>query len=189
MKFKNDIEAAVAVLRNGGLILYPTDTVWGIGCDPTNEEAVQKIYNLKQRNEEKSMIILVGEEKEILNYSNESTPVIFDYIKGVHKPTTVIYDKAKNLASNLVNKDGSIGIRIVKDEFCKALIQAFGKAIVSTSSNISGYPAPSYFQDIDIAIKNGVDFVVQHRQDDLTIAAPSTVVKLADDGSILVIRP
>lgn len=187
--FAEDIENAVTVLQNGGLILYPTDTVWGIGCDPTNEQAVAKIYALKQRNEEKSMIILVAEEKEILQYTGETSPVIFDYIKGIHKPTTVIYEQAKNLATNLVNKDGSIGIRIVKDEFCKTLINAFGKAIVSTSSNISGYPPPSFYQDIDIEIKNGVDYKVQHRQDDLTEASPSTVIKLAQDGSIVVIRP
>ncbi len=189
MILTKDIENAVTVLKKGGLILYPTDTVWGIGCDPTNEAAVAKIYALKQRNEEKSMIILVAEEKEILQYTRETSPLIFDYIKGIHKPTTVIYEQAKNLAANLVNKDGSIGIRIVKDEFCKALINAFGKAIVSTSSNISGYPPPSFYQDIDIAIKNGVDYKVQHRQDDLRETSPSTVIKLAQDGSIVVIRP
>jgi len=189
MIFDEDIKTAVAVLKNGGLILYPTDTVWGIGCDATNEKAVEKIYALKQRNEEKSMIILVAEEKEILHYTGESTPVIFDYIKGVHKPTTVIYEQAQNLAKNLVNNDGSIGIRIVKDEFCQALLRAFSKAIVSTSSNISGYPPPSFFRDIDVAIKNGVDYIVQHRQDDLRVVSPSTVVKLAEDGTIKVIRP
>ncbi len=189
MIFNDDIEAAVAVLRSGGLILYPTDTVWGIGCDATNEKAVEKIYALKKRNEEKSMIILVADEQNILSYTKEATPVIFDYIKGIHKPTTVIYENARNLARNLVNKDGSIAIRIVRDEFCKALINTFGKAIVSTSSNISGYPPPAVFPDIDIAIKNGVDYIVQHRQDDLNIAAPSSVVKLAEDGSIKVIRP
>ena len=189
MIFNDDIEAAVAVLRSGGLILYPTDTVWGIGCDATNEKAVEKIYALKKRNEEKSMIILVADEQNILSYTKEATPVIFDYIKGIHKPTTVIYENARNLARNLVNKDGSIAIRIVRDEFCKALINTFGKAIVSTSSNISGYPPPAVFPDIDIAIKNGVDYIVQHRQDDLNIAAPSSVVKLAEDGSIKLIRP
>lgn len=189
MIFDEDIKAAVTVLKAGGLILYPTDTVWGIGCDATNKEAVNKIYALKNRNEEKSMIILVANEGDILQYTNEATPVIFDYIKGIHKPTTVIYEQAKNLATNLVNKDGSIAIRIVKDEFCQALLSAFSKAIVSTSSNISGYPPPAFFQDIDVVIKNGVDYIVQHRQDDLTAASPSSVVKLAADGTIQVIRP
>ncbi len=188
MGFLNDIENCLEVLKNGGTILYPTDTVWGIGCDATNEKAVEKIFAIKKRNEEKSMIILVTEETDILHYSNEPAPVIFDYIKGVHKPTTVIYEGARNLAKNLINKDSSIGIRIVQDPFCRELIRSFGKAIVSTSSNISGYPPPAFFEDIDIEIKSGVDYIVQHRQEDTTPALPSTVVKLSTDGSIKVIR-
>jgi len=189
MIFFDDIESCVDTLNKGGTILYPTDTVWGIGCDAGNEKAVEKIFAVKKRNEEKSMIILVADENDILNYTDDPTPVIFDYIKGVHKPTTVIYDGARNVAKNLINKDGSIGIRIVNDPFCKKLIQRFGRAIVSTSSNISGYPPPSFFEDIDIEIKNGVDYIVQHRQDDLTPATPSAVIKLEADGKIRVIRP
>ena len=189
MIFFDDIESCVDTLNKGGTILYPTDTVWGIGCDAGNEKAVEKIFAIKKRNEEKSMIILVADENDILNYTDDPTPVIFDYIKGVHKPTTVIYDGARNVAKNLINKDGSIGIRIVNDPFCKKLIQRFGRAIVSTSSNISGYPPPSFFEDIDIEIKNGVDYIVQHRQDDLTPATPSAVIKLQADGKIRVIRP
>ncbi len=189
MIFFDDIESCVDTLNKGGTILYPTDTVWGIGCDAGNEKAVEKIFAVKKRNEEKSMIILVADENDILNYTDDPTPVIFDYIKGVHKPTTVIYDGARNVAKNLINKDGSIGIRIVNDPFCKKLIQRFGRAIVSTSSNISGYPPPSFFEDIDIEIKNGVDYIVQHRQDDLTPATPSAVIKLQADGKIRVIRP
>ncbi len=189
MSFKNDITNCINCLNEGGIILYPTDTVWGIGCDATNEAAVNKIYTLKKRNEEKSMIILLADEKDILHYTDHANAVIFDYIKGIHKPTTVIYDAAKNLAPNLINKDGSIGIRIVKDEFCAALIKEFGKPIVSTSSNISGYPAPAFYIDIDVQIKSGVDYIVQHRQDDLTPASPSTVIKLGKDGAIQIIRP
>jgi len=189
MIFFDDIESCVDTLNKGGTILYPTDTVWGIGCDAGNEKAVEKIFAVKKRNEEKSMIILVADENDILNYTDDPTPVIFDYIKGVHRPTTVIYDGARNVAKNLINKDGSIGIRIVNDPFCKKLIQRFGRAIVSTSSNISGYPPPSFFEDIDIEIKNGVDYIVQHRQDDLTPATPSAVIKLQADGKIRVIRP
>ena len=185
----DDVDACVTVLKKGGTILYPTDTVWGIGCDATNELAIQKIFSLKKRNEEKSMIILLADEKDIINYSDDRHGVIFDYIKGINKPTTVIYENARNLASNLVNKDGSIGIRIVNDPFCRELIKTFGGPIVSTSSNISGYPPPAFFEDIDMEIKNGVDYIVQHRRDDLTPAAPSTVIKLAKDGSILVLRP
>lgn len=187
-EFEQDLKECCRVMNGGGIILYPTDTVWGIGCDATNEKAVEKIFSVKKRNEEKSMIILVAEEEDILKYTNHPNAVIFDYIKGVHKPTTVIYDGAKNLARNVINKDGSIGIRLVKDEFCAALIRTFGKPIVSTSSNISGYPPPSFFEDIDIEIKSGVDYIVQHRQDDLTPASPSTVIKLDKDGKIQIIR-
>ena len=188
MLLEDDIQNCLTVLQNGGIILYPTDTVWGIGCDATNEKAVEKIYAVKKRNEEKSMIILVAEEEDILHYTDHPEPVIFDYIKGVHKPTTVIYDNAKNLAKNLVNKDGSVGIRIVNDDFCRELIKQFGKPIVSTSSNISGYPPPAFFEDIDTQIKNGVDYIVQHRRDDLTAASPSTVIKLGADGQIQILR-
>lgn len=189
MKMKNDIEACLRVLRDGGLILYPTDTVWGIGCDATNETAVSKIYALKNRNEEKSMIILLADEKEIIKYTDQEQLTIFDYIKGIVKPVTIIYNEAKYLAKNLINADGSVGIRIVKDEFCQRLIREFGKPIVSTSSNVSGYPPPLYFNDIDIKIKDGVDYVVQHRQDDDIPGIPSTVIRLNEDGSYVVIRP
>jgi L-threonylcarbamoyladenylate synthase len=189
MKMKNDIDACLNVLRSGGLILYPTDTVWGIGCDATNPEAVAKIYKLKNRNEEKSMIILLADEKDIINYTDQEELKIFDYIKGITKPVTVIYSHAKYLADNVINKDGSIGIRVVKDEFCRQLIRAFGKPIVSTSSNVSGYPPPAYFNDIDIGIKNGVDYVVQHRQDEDIPGVPSTVIRLNEDGSYIIVRP
>ena len=189
MQFDNDIDSCLEVLHAGGIILYPTDTVWGIGCDPTNEKAVSKIYTVKKRNEEKSMIILVADEETIPEYISHPNPIIFDYIKGIHKPTTVIYGNARGLAPNLIGKDGSVGIRIVKDKFCRELINRFGKPIVSTSSNISGYPPPAYYEDIDIQIKNGVDYIVQHRQDDFTPAEPSTVVKLDNDGKISIIRP
>jgi L-threonylcarbamoyladenylate synthase len=189
MIFENDIEQCLQALQNGGTILYPTDTVWGLGCDATNEKAVEKIFKIKKRNEEKSMIILVADEAEILEFTNHPDAVIFDYIKGVQKPTTVIYEDARNVAKNLINKDGSIGIRLVNDPFCQALIRSFGKPIVSTSSNISGYPPPTFFEDIDYEIKNGVDYIVQHRQDDLTPALPSTVIKLNKDGEVIVLRP
>lgn len=189
MNKDEDIKQCLQVLQSGGIILYPTDTVWGIGCDATNEKAVAKIFELKNRPDEKSMIVLLADERNITNYSSQASPKIFDYIKGVGKPTTVIYEEAKNLAPNLINKDGSIAIRIVKDEFCRRLINEFGKPIVSTSANISGYPAPALFIDIDIAIKNGVDYIVKHRQNDTTEAAPSAIVKWQADGSVILIRP
>src|ERR1700710_184684 len=135
--FIQDAEECVRVLQAGGLILYPTDTIWGIGCDATNEEAVEKIFALKKRPEEKSMIILVASEKEILQYTASPDFRVFVYLNKTVKPTTVIYDNAVNIASNIVNKDGSVAIRICKDEFCKYLIKRFRKAIVSTSANVS----------------------------------------------------
>lgn len=189
MRFENDIENCLVVLRSGGLILYPTDTVWGIGCDATNNEAVERIYRLKQRSETKSMIILLPEEKDIPNYVSQANPLVFDYIKGIHKPTTMIYDGAKNLASNLIGADGSIAIRIPNEAFCKQLLKKFGKPIVSTSSNLSGYPTPRLFTDIDAVIKKGVDYIVEHRQDDNTEAEPSTIIRVKEDGGYEVIRP
>lgn len=188
MQIDYDIAACLRVLNEGGLILYPTDTIWGIGCDATNEGAVNKIYHLKNRNVEKSMIILLEDEKEILKYVDHQRAAVFDFIKGISKPVTVIYSRAKDLAKNLVNTDGSIGIRLVSDPFCCRLIKEFGKPVVSTSSNMSGYPPPSLFADIDIEIKKGVDYIVQHRQDDMTPAIPSTVIKLNDDDSYTIIR-
>ena len=188
MMIDDDIQACIQVMNKGGLSLYPTDTVWGIGCDATNEEAVAKIYQLKKREESKSMIILVANEEDILNYCDDAGPLIFDYIKGIQKPVTVIYKKAKNLAKNMINQDGSIAIRIAKDNFCQKLIGSFGKPIVSTSSNISGYPTPALFCDIDFEIKKGVDYIVQYRQDDLTPANPSSIISINDDGTIQIIR-
>ena len=188
MLFDNDIKECLQTLAKGDLILYPTDTVWGIGCDATNKNAVAKIYEIKKRAESKSMIILLAKEEDISNYCEEHSPIIFDYVKGINKPVTVIYRNAKNLANNIINEDGSIAIRIVKDEFCSKLIEAFGKPIVSTSANISGLPTPSLFIDIDIEIKNAMDYIVQYRQDDFTAAKPSSIIGVNPDGSINVIR-
>ena len=189
MNFDTDIEEALTVLQSGGLILYPTDTVWGIGCDAGNANAVAKIYALKKRSDEKSMIVLLADENDIPKYVTQPNPKIFDYIKGIHKPTTFIYEGGINLAKNMIQGDGSIGIRITNDPFCKKLISRFGKPLVSTSANISGYPSPAIFEDIDYEIKSGVDYIVQHRQDDVSAASPSAIVKLNADGSLTIIRP
>ena len=189
MNFETDIEEALTVLQSGGIILYPTDTVWGIGCDATNAEAVAKIYALKKRSDEKSMIVLLADEKDIIKYVTQPDPKIFDYIKGIHKPTTFIYEGSVGLAANMVQEDGTVAIRITNDPFCKQLINHFGKPLVSTSANISGYPPPAIFEDVDIEIKNGVDYIVQHRRDDVTAAMPSAIVKLNADGSLTIIRP
>jgi len=187
--FANDIEQCLTVLQNGGLILYPTDTVWGIGCDATNESAVAKIYNLKQRIAEKSMIVLLTDENTISQYVSDPSREVFSYLAQAVKPTTVIYDAAVNLAPNLINADGSIAIRIVKDEFCRQLIRHFQKPIVSTSANISGEPSPGIFAEITGAIKNGVDYIVQHRRNETIYASPSAIIKWNNNGSPTVIRP
>lgn len=187
--FLNDIEACLTVLQNGGIILYPTDTIWGIGCDATNAEAVAKIYALKKRAEEKSMIVLLANEKEIIRYIAHPDLTIFDYLKNAKKPTTVIYDGAIGLAENVINNDGTVAIRITKDEFCNHLIKRFKKPIVSTSANLSGNTSPLVFPDISTEIKNGVDYIVQHRQDDLLAASPSAIIKWNKNGLFKIIRP
>ncbi|MEJ7589153.1 MAG: L-threonylcarbamoyladenylate synthase [Ferruginibacter sp.] len=188
ISFSNDIEKCLEVLGKGGLILYPTDTIWGIGCDATNANAVDRIYKLKERAANKNMIILLAEEKDILTHVTQPDLQIFDYLKGISKPVTVIYEGATGLADNLANEDGTIAIRLVRDPFCRHLVKSFRKPIVSTSANISGYPPPAIFDDIDVAIKNGVDYIVQHRQADLHTAVPSSIIKWNKNGIPTVIR-
>mgnify|MGYP001054444595 FL=1 len=188
-QFNTDIEACLRVLESGGLILYPTDTIWGIGCDATNEAAVEKIFTLKKRIETKALIVLIADERSLLQYVASPHIEVFDYIQGVSKPTTIIYENAIGLASNLLAEDGSVGIRICADEFCKHLIKRFRKPIVSTSANVSGFPPPKVFSDIDIAVKEGVDYVVHYRQDDTVPVEPSAVVKCNKDGSFTILRP
>ena len=185
--FKNDIEQCLQVLQQGGLILYPTDTVWGIGCDATNEKAVEKIYTIKKRPDEKAMIVLVAEERDILQYTASPDLSVFDYLQQSEKPTTVIYDGAIGFAENLIGKDGSIAIRICHEIFCKHLLKRFRKPIVSTSANISGQSTARVFADISNEIKEQVDYIVQYRQEDKTIAEPSSVIKW-DNGKLTVIR-
>lgn len=185
--FENDIRQCIDVLRQGGLILYPTDTIWGIGCDATNEQAVEKVYQLKKRCEQKSMIVLVTEEKDILHYVASPDMQLFDYLETCQKPTTVIYENAIGLATNLVNQDGSIAIRICKDDFCRHLIKRFQKPIVSTSANLSGDLAPATFSQINQAITNGVDYVVQWRQTETTKNSPSALIKW-NNGKAEVLR-
>ncbi|HUM66884.1 MAG TPA: L-threonylcarbamoyladenylate synthase [Chitinophagaceae bacterium] len=186
--FENDIQKCLEVLKRGGLILYPTDTVWGIGCDATNPEAVEKIFQLKNRPDEKAMIVLVADERDVLRHVAAVDLGVFDYIQQQQKPVTVVYDGAIGLAENLVSRDGSIGIRICNDNFCKHLIRRFRNPIVSTSANISGKPTPSAFSDIAEEIKQSVDYIVQYRQHDKAPAKPSSVIKW-QQGKITIIRP
>ena len=185
--FENDIASCLQVLRDGGLILYPTDTIWGIGCDATNSEAVDRIYKLKRRPDEKAMIVLVADERDILKYVAAPDLQVFQYLEETVKPTTVIYENAIGLAENLMAPDGSIGIRICNESFCKHLIKRFRKPLVSTSANVSGRPVNATFETIPVQIKSGVDYVVQYRQEDKTMGSPSSVIKWKD-GKVEILR-
>ena len=187
MNFENDIEQSLKVLKGGGIILYPTDTVWGIGCDATNEEAIEKIYQLKQRPENKSLIVLVAEERDVLKYVAAPDLAVFDYLKNSVKPTTVLYNGAIGLAENLPGDDGSIAIRICNDVFCKHLLRRFRKPIVSSSANISGEPTAKFFSEIQDVVRKGVEYIVQYRQDDKSISEPSSIIKW-NNGKAEIIR-
>ena len=186
--FTQDIEQCLLVLRNGGIILYPTDTIWGIGCDATNKKAVERIFQLKNRSDEKAMIVLVADESDVLKHVANTDLRVFDYLKQKQQPVTVVYDGAIGLAENLVGKDGSVAIRICNDTFCKHLIKRFRKPIVSTSANFSGQPTARFFSEITGEIKDAVDYVVKYRQEDKTIASPSSVIKWNKDASVTVLR-
>lgn len=188
MALREEIAKAIEVLKSGGTILYPTDTIWGIGCDATNEQAVKKVQELKGRIASKSLIILLDTENKLGGYVREVPEIAYDLIEYAEKPLTIIYSGAKNLAPNVINEDGSIGIRIVKYPFCEQLIQRFRLPIVSTSANTSGNPAPKNFADIEEDVLNGVDYVVNWEQDDMAEKTPSTIMKLEPDGRFSFIR-
>lgn len=184
---KEEIERAFAVLKRGGIILYPTDTVWGLGCDATNAAAVDKIYALKNRQESKSMICLVTDFKMLQQYVEEIPEAAFDILKYANRPTTIIYDQPIGVAENLVGEDNSLGIRVTKDEFCQGLIKRMRRPLVSTSANISGGHTPSSFTEIDQEIFKGVDYVVNLHQSKKS-TKPSAIIKLSNDGQVKVIR-
>lgn len=185
---EEDMAEALSVLRNSGTLLYPTDTIWGIGCDATDALAVDKIYALKKRTDKKAMIILLADERDIMQWIAAPDPEIFDYLDKLQKPTTIIFEGALGLPDNLIAENGSIAIRLVKDPFCKHLIKRLGRPIVSTSANISGYPYPVNFQAIDKDIRAGVDHVVQYRQQELALHKPSALVQWRNGEEPLVIR-
>lgn len=184
---EQEIEKALKVLKSGGIILYPTDTVWGIGCDATNEQAVSKIFKIKNRADSKSMICLVNSLQILKTYIDDIPPVALDLIEFSTRPTTIIYDNPKRIAKNLIAEDNSIGIRIVNDEFCNKLIQKFDRPLVSTSANISGSPTPRSFKDIQDEIKDKVDYIVQWNQNKIS-DKPSVIIKLKNDGEVKIIR-
>lgn len=185
---KQEIDKAFEILKNGGLILYPTDTIWGIGCDATNSEAVEKVYKLKGRAEEKSLIILLDTANKLPSYVREVPDIAYDLVEFAENPLTIIYSGAKNLAPNVINADGSIAIRIVKHDFCAPLIQRFRKPIVSTSANISGEKSPGNFDDITQDILDGVDLIIDFEQDDRSEKKLSTIMKLEANGKFQFIR-
>ena len=184
----DDIKVALEVLQKGGVILYPTDTIWGIGCDACNEAAVKRVYEIKNRVDSKSMLVLMENAGLIDRYVNEVPEIAFDLMEVAVKPLTIIFDGAKGLAKNLVAEDGSIGIRITSEAFSSELIRRFRRPIVSTSANISGNPSPASFDEIDPQIIKGVDYVVKYRQDDTQKAVPSSIIKLGKGGEVKIIR-
>jgi L-threonylcarbamoyladenylate synthase len=186
--FLNEVEAALSVLREGGSILYPTDTIWGIGCDATNGEAVQKLYRIKEREDSKSLILLLADEREVLQYVAAPDLAVFDFIEQQTKPTTIIFENAIGLPHNVMATDGSIAIRLVRDEFCRHLIKRLRKPLVSTSANLSGSPSPQNFGQVDEIIKKRVDHIVSWRQDDTTPSVPSQIIKWFGEGDYTVIR-
>jgi L-threonylcarbamoyladenylate synthase len=188
MNITEDITAASKVISAGGIILYPTDTIWGIGCDATNVTAIKRIYQLKKREEKKSMIILLAHENDLKKYVLNPSEKIIDFLSEQKNPATAIFKNAINLPKELINEDGSIAIRIVKDDFCQMLLGQLNTPLVATSANISGDPHPEIFKEITTVIKNGVDYVVQHRQNEMKAHEPSSIIKLNSDGEIKKIR-
>lgn len=186
--FEDDVKAASVSVSGGGVILYPTDTIWGLGCDALNVAALEKIYNLKRRPQNKSFIILLAEARDILQYVAAPHPDIINIVQSFAVPTTVIYDNALGFPDELVHDSGSVAIRVVNEPFCKSLIKRIGTPLVSTSANISGEPSAPTFADVSKEIVDGVDYVVKYRQDDTTPAAASRIVSINDDGSLNIIR-
>ena len=186
--FSDDISRSIEVLKKGGLILYPTDTIWGIGCDATNSEAIKKIYSLKNRDNSQSLISLVCDERMLNKVVKLVPAVAWDIMEYSEKPITIIYDDIHQIAPEAIADDGSAAIRMVKDEFCRQLIYKFNKPIISTSANISGQPAPLVFGEICQEIISGVDYVVNFRQKDNVKHKASSIIKLKSDGEVAVIR-
>ena len=187
MDINTEIQNAHEVLKEGGIILYPTDTVWGIGCDASNEEAVAKIYALKNREESKSMICLMNSDKMVYNVFKDVPEVAWEILEFADKPTTLILDKPKNVAKNLIAEDDTLAIRIVNEPFCFKLMERLKKPLVSTSANISGKPSPKSFKEIDPEIIKGVDYVVNLHHDKIC-DKPSTIIKLGLDCQVKIIR-
>lgn len=183
-----DLSTAVEVVKKGGIILYPTDTVWGIGCDATNRKAIERIYRLKQRTDSKSMLVLVGNERQLEMSVNHVPEQAWMLLEAALNPLTIIYDEPIGIAENLISEDGSLGIRITEEPFSQSLCLKLKRPIVSTSANISGNPTPNNFSEISDEIIKGVDYVVNYRQNDLSKSSPSNIIKIKNNGVIKIIR-
>lgn len=185
---EQEINNALNTLRAGGTILYPTDTVWGIGCDATNKGAIEKIFRIKQREDSKCMLMLVSDDRMLNRYVKEVPFIAWDLIDAMDKPLTIIYDEIRGIAPNAIAQDGSAGFRIASDEFCRKLISKFGKPIISTSANITGIPTPHNFSEINPAIIQAVDYVVNFNQHNHTKASASSIIKLKNNGEFVILR-
>jgi L-threonylcarbamoyladenylate synthase len=185
---KEDIRRAIEVMNKGGIILYPTDTIWGLGCDATNADAVRRIYEIKQRTDAKALISLVDSETKVQFYVKEVPEVAWDVMELSERPMTVVFDGGRNLAPNLLAEDGSVAIRITKEAFSKELCMRMKRAIVSTSANISGQPAPRCFSEISEEIKAAVDYICTSRQDEPPTQMASSIIKLGAGGEVTIIR-
>ena len=187
--YRDDIKNALKVLRDGGVILYPTDTVWGLGCDATRAEAVRRIYDIKKRADSKSLIVLVNSVTMLSRYVDNPPDIALELSEMAEKPLTIVYDRGRGLAEGVTSDDGSVGVRICSDPFCDELLNAFRRPLVSTSANISGSEAPAIFDEISEEIKAAVDYVCVWRQDDRSRAAASAVIKISASGVIKILRP
>lgn len=188
MNQQDDIKKAIEVMKKGGVILYPTDTVWGIGCDATNEEAVAKVYKIKHRDDSKALICLVDSSVRLQRYVRNVPEVAWKIMELATKPTTIIFDNAVNLAPNLIAEDGSIGMRITQEPFSKELCYRFQKPIVSTSANISGEPAAQNYKDITEELLNSVDYVCFSRRQEKKPHTPSSIIRIKVGGEVEIIR-
>lgn len=184
----DEILKAYDVLKKGGVILYPTDTVWGIGCDSTNNKAVDKVFKIKKRPDQKSMIVLLDQPEKLYQYVDKIPDIAFDLMKSISTPLTIVYPNAKNVTKSLISDDGTLAIRVVRDEFCKKLISLLNKPLVSTSANLSGQPTPLLFSKISKEIINNVDYVVRYGQDKINQVKPSTIIKFNLTGEYEIIR-
>lgn len=185
----NEIKNAVKVIREGGVILYPTDTIWGLGCDPNNDEAIKKIFRIKRRTESKSLIILVCEPNSINKFVDKPLPIAFDLLEQWQKPLTIVFPRAKDISKLVISEENTIGIRVTKEPFSFNLLKELQHPLISTSANLSGQPSPVSYRTVSQEIKDSVDYIVDYRRDSFTDMKPSTIIKINDNGSFEVLRP